>query len=257
MSDAPDQVRAEAGAMDPADQATLHDPRLARASLVAGLIALPLAVVVVGFIPAAIGLHAALSHLRFRLGSRPLAYAGLVTSGLAAALAALGAVTWGAILLTVLLTRSALEQARNLEGHPIGQWSVVDVNGAAHASGEFAGRIHLIEVTVPGAPFCDTTMRVLGRFAANHPEVAVLSWSPDADEASMRSFAAANGANHLLAVGRPDQAGPLAGLAAKPGLFVVDAEGMVRHVILGPYDDEGLAKLVAEAAQPAPIKPVR
>jgi hypothetical protein len=223
------------------------DPRLARAGLVAGLASLPLAPFVVGLVPAAIGLHASVGHLRFREGYRITAWTGFVASAVGALAAAFSALVWGAFLMGVLLSRSAVREARTWEGLPLGEVRFATIDGATISTDDLRGGVALIDVFAVASPHCRSTLTTLRDFAKEAPEVRIVSWAPDDDAARVAPFLASLGVEHPVAIGAQRVDEPLSLASAKPTLFVVDGDGVIRRVVLGTYSLEGLRALVREA----------
>jgi membrane protein implicated in regulation of membrane protease activity len=250
------------------DERAVRDVAYARTSAIAGLAALVLSPVVVGCIPAAIGLHAGVAHLRFRLGNRLLAWFGIAASAVGAIVSAGSAIALGSLLLVVLLQRSALEQARTWEGTTVRSFRFVDRTGTVIDETTTKGRVVLIDCFASTSPWSETATKTLAQFSAKHPDVVVVSWGPLDRPEDARVFlertglvdAAGGAIGHHVAFGPQDVPDPLALAAAKPTLFVLDGERTVRHVLLGTYDEEGLAKLVELAkTKPTqtPPKPAR
>ncbi|MDZ4829653.1 MAG: hypothetical protein SGJ09_05570 [Phycisphaerae bacterium] len=225
------------------DRATLSSPRMARTSAIAGVASILLAPIVVGFLLAAIGLHSAITHLRFRERSRSLAWFGIVASAVGALASAGAAVLWGSVLMTVLLQRSAIHQAQTWEGTTAGNWSLTDLDGETHTSSAVKGRIVFIDCFAPSSPSSSRTTPALASFAAAHSEIFALSWGPDVDATAALDFASASGVRHAVAVGAQSMPVPFSEIAAKPTLLVIDAEGIIRNVVLGRYDEKDLVKL--------------
>jgi hypothetical protein len=223
------------------------DPRLARAGLVAGLASLPLAPFVVGLVPAAIGLHASVGHLRFRDGYRITAWTGFLASAVGALAAALSALVWGAFLMGVLLSRSAVREARAWEGLPLGEVRFATIDGATISTDDLRGGVALIDVFAVASPYCRSTLTTLRDFAKESPEIRIVSWAPDDDAASVAPFVAALGVKHPVAIGTQSVDEPLSLASAKPTLFVIGRDGVIRRVVLGPYSLDGLRSLVREA----------
>lgn len=235
------------------DERLLHDPRLARQCLLFGAVGLLLAPLVVGFIPSAIGLHAGATHLRVRLGHRGMASIGLGASGLGALVSALSAIVWGAALLSILLQRSAIDQARQWPGTTPPPWQLVDLEGGVHG-GDAAGKraILFLDVCLPASPSSPLATTTLGRFAESRPEIHALSWCPECSEEEGRAYLGSTGSTLPLAVGLQTMPEPFSLMSAKPTLVVLDADGRIRHVHCGTYTLEDLAAVLTE---PTPEEP--
>ncbi len=238
------------------DRTALRDPGMARTSVVAGVFGIVLAPLVIGFIPAAIGLHAGFSHIRHREGARWLARVGVALSVSGAIFSASAAIVWGSVLLAVLLQRSAIDQARQWEGTSAAAWSLTDLEGVAHTSGDLAGRIVLLDCFAPESPYCLSATTALATFAERHPEVAVFSWGSEVDAAEAKRFGTSAGVTHPIAIGPQSMPEPFSQVTARPTLFVIDGKGTIRSVLLGTYGSEDLGKLVEFAKTPMTPKPV-
>ncbi|MBL9118942.1 MAG: hypothetical protein JNL80_03385 [Phycisphaerae bacterium] len=227
-----------------ADELVLHDSRFAKQCLIAGAIGVLLAPFVIGFIPSAYGLHAGASHLRFRIGSRPVAITGLVLSGLGALISALASVAWGAALLSVLLQRSAIDQARQWAGVTPAAWSLTDLDGRIHDSAELKGSMVYIDLFSPLSDFSPPATERLGAFAAEHPEIRAISWCPECDSAEGDAYRFSTSSTLPIAVGGQSMPEPFSLMSAKPTIVVIDGEGRIRHVHPGLYTREDLVALL-------------
>jgi hypothetical protein len=234
-------------ALSAEDQRTLHDPRLARTALLAGVLAVLLAPIVVGFLAGAVGLHAGVSHLRTRLGHRGLAWAGVAASTLGSMLALGAALLWGATLLGILLSRSAIEQARTWEGTAAPRFALTTDQGQFDSAGD---GIVLLDVFDPSSPFCEIATRELAKYADRHATVRAVSWAPERTIEEAAAFAARIGATQPIAAGPQAMPEPFSIVSAKPTLFVIDGEGRIRAVLLGTYDGHSLDRLIEVARQP-------
>lgn len=234
------------------DEAVLRETRYAKQSVIAGAIGVLLAPVVVGFIPAAIGLHAGVSHFRFRVGSRVLAGIGVTLSGLAAIGSILTSLLWGAALLGVLLQRSAIDQARQWEGMKPESWTLVDTTGARHESATLAGTLVYIDLCSPQARYSPDATRRMAEFQRAHPEVHAVSWCPECSEADGAEYLATTESTLPLAVGLQAMPEPLSLAGAKPMLFVLDGEGRIRKAHPGLVTVEELVALMTAPTPEAP-----
>ncbi len=235
--------------LDPRDAALLSEPRYATQSVIAGAIALPLAPLVIGFIPAAIGLHAGLTHQRYRRGHRLRMALGLLLSGLAAILSAGSAVAWGGVLLGILLQRSAIDQARQWAGITPDPWQIVDLDGTTRTSESLRGRILLIDVTSPHSRYAPAATEAIGAFAAKHPEIVAFSWCPDCSEEEARAYRTTTASLLPIAIGTTGMTEPLTLIPATPSLVVIDERGAIRLIAPGIFGD---AELAAALKAPTP-----
>lgn len=231
------------------DDSVLDQTTYATQSVVAGAIGLLLAPIVVGFVAAAIGLHAGVTHLRFRRGARLRVGLGLGLSGLATLLAAGSAIGWGGALLSILLQKSAIEQARQWAGRTPAAWQVVDVDGATHDGTTLRGRLVFIDVASPRSPFSPSASRTLAAFAAVHPEVTAFSWCPDCTAEEARAYRDAHTAAFAMVAGVQGMGEPFTLIPATPSLIVLDEAGVIRLITPGTYTD---AELTAVMTAPTP-----
>jgi hypothetical protein len=235
-----------------ADEAILNDPRLARQSAFAGAFGVLLAPLVIGFIPAAIGLHAGLTHLRVRRGARSLAGIGLALSAVGGVTSALASVVWGALLLSILLQRSAIDQAKQWAGVQPAPWTLTDNSGVTYESGALAGRVIFLDICSPASPYSAPATEVLAAFAAKHPEVTALSWCPDCTAEEAASYHASLATKGAIAWGLQSMPEPFSLMSAKPTLAVIGPEGRIRYVHPGLYTAEHLEELLVT---PTPEEP--
>lgn len=234
------------------DEAVLRENRYAKQSVIAGAIGVLLAPVVIGFIPAAIGLHAGISHMRFRVGARVMAAVGLALSGVAAIASILTSLLWGAALLGVLLQRSAIDQARQWEGMKPEAWTLVDTTGTRHESAASQGKLVYIDLCSPQARYSPDATRRIAEFQRAHPNVLALSWCPECSESDGAEYLARTESTLPLAVGLQSMPEPLSLAGAKPMLFVLDGEGRIRKAHPGLVTVEELAALMTA---PTPEEP--
>jgi hypothetical protein len=237
--------------LDPRDAELLSEPRYATQSVIAGAIALPLAPLVIGFIPAAIGLHAGITHQRYRRGHRLRMVLGLCLSGLAAILSAGSAVAWGGILLGILLQRSAIDQARQWAGITPDAWRLVDIDGTERTSESLHGRIVLIDVTSPRSRYAPSATEAISLFAAKHEEIVAFSWCPSCTEEEARRYRTDSRSLLPIAIGTAGMTEPLTLIPAAPTLVVIDERGAIRLVAPGIFGEAELAAaLTAKTPEP-------
>lgn len=233
------------------DDSVLHQSGYATQSLIAGAIGLLLVPIVIGFIPAAIGLHAGVTHLRFRAGSRVRVWLGLALSGVAAVGSAGAMIAWGGVLLSVLLQRSAIDQARQWAGLTPDAWTLTDTEGGSHASAALRGRLVYIDVCSPESPYSPAATRAMDAFAARHPEITALSWCPGCGERDAADYRAGLAVHLPIAAGPQSMSEPLTLIPATPTLVVIDEAGVIRLVNPGTYTEAELVALMT-APTPAP-----
>ncbi len=233
------------------DESVLRDSGYATQSLIAGAIGVLLVPVVVGFIPAAIGLHAGVTHIRFRAGSRLRAWLGLALSGVAAIGSAGAMIAWGGVLLSILLQRSAIDQARQWAGLTPAPWILSDTDGGTHDSAALRGRLVYIDVCSPDSPYSPAATAALNAFAARHPEVTALSWCPGCGTPEAKAYRAGTASALPIAAGMQSMGEPLSLIPATPTLVVIDEAGALRLVHPGTYTEAELVALMT-APTPAP-----
>jgi len=230
----------------------MRDSRFARTSLIAGVCAVILAPFVIGGIPAAIGMHAGVSHLRFRAGSRAVAFMGIAFSALGGVLSAAAAIVLASMLMMIRLQPSALEQARSWEGKAAGQWTLTDRSGAAHTSDALRGTIVFLDCFSTKGIHSPSATKALAAFAARTPSVHAISWGSQANEQAAAQFVASTATEHPVAIGEQAMPEPFSQVSAKPTLFVIDGNGVIRTVLLGTYTEADLQLLLKAAATPLP-----
>jgi hypothetical protein len=219
--------------------------RLARASLGFGLAGLVLAPLVVGFVPAAIGLRAGLDNLARRGGSRATALVGAAISTLAAAISVAAAITLGMVVMTMLLSRSAARQAEEWAGRRVAGFEIELADGGSLGRAELAGKTLFIEYFSPAAPPSAANLARLEAFAAARPEVVVVGVAPELDPAEALAWARARGATYPIAAGCATWPDPLVTVAPRPALVVVSPSGVIKRAALGPLEEGQLEALLA------------
>lgn len=219
--------------------------RLARASLGFGLAGLVLSPIIVGFIPAAIGLRAGLDLLARRGGARLAAIAGCVVSGVAGLVSIAAAITLGAIVMTMLLARSAARQAEEWPGRRIGSFEIALADGGSLGRDELAGKTLFLDFFAPGSPPCAANIARLEAFARGRSDVVVVGVAPELAPEDALRWARDHGATYPIAAGCDAWPDPLATVAARPTLIAIAPSGIITRASLGPLEDGQLEAILA------------
>ena len=232
--------------------------RLARASLGFGVAGLLLSPVLVGFIPAAIGLRAGLDLLGRRGGARAAGIVGTAVSAAGAFVSIAAAIVLGMVVMTMLLSRSAARQAEGWAGRTVTGLEIELAEGGRLGREAMAGKTLFLDYFSPAAPPCAANVARLEAFAAAHPEaVVVVGVAPELDPAAALAWARAKGATYPIAAGCEGWPDPLATAAARPALIVIAPNGTIKRASLGPIEDGQLESLLALPEPANPFLPGR
>lgn len=220
--------------------------RLARASLGFGLAGLVLSPLIVGFVPAAIGLRAGLDVLVRRGGARATAFLGCTISTVAGLVSIAAAITLGAVVMTMLLARSAARQAEEWSGRRVGSFEIVLADGRSLGREELAGKTLFLDYFSPAAPPCPANAARLEAFARGHPDsVVVVGLAPELDPEEALAWARGQGVTYPIAAGCDEWPDPLATVAARPTLVAIAPNGIITRASLGPIEEGQLEAILA------------
>jgi len=248
-----------ADALDPADRAWL-ERRSSLGPVLLGIGAIATAPFILGLLIGPLGLRAGIDCWRRGL-RRPLVAAGIVLSAAGIVASVVSALLWGALLVTVLLGRSAMREAESWRG-----LSVPSAEVAVLASGSDGAA----ERIVPLAPepgdarlavlFVDTAfgpsgdaLRNLLRAAALNPGCTVLVVDPlrpaRAVDAFVRREVGTAAAAFLIAGESARLPDPLASVAGFPTLVVIGDDGRIEGAVVGVRSPEEFERLLAGPVQ--------
>jgi hypothetical protein len=219
--------------------------RLARASLGFGLAGLVLSPLIVGFVPAAIGFRAGLDALARRGGARVTAVAGCVISGVAGLVSIVAAITLGAIVMTMLLARSAARQAEAWAGQRVISFDIALADGGSLGRDELAGKTLFLDYFAPGSPPCAANVARLEAFARGRSNVVVVGVAPELAPEEAARWARDHGATYPIAAGCDEWPEPLATVAARPTLIAITPTGVIKRASLGPLEGGQLEAILA------------
>lgn len=219
--------------------------RLARASLGFGFAGLVLAPIVVGFIPAAIGLRAGIDNLARRGGARSAALLGTIVSAIAGLIAVAAAIALGMVVMTMLLSRSAARQAEEWAGRRVTAFDIALADGGSLGREELAGKTLFLQYFSPASPPCAGNAARLEAFARSHPDAMVVAVAPELDPGAALDWARGHGVTYPIAAGCSEWPDPLATVAARPTLVTIAPSGVIKRASLGPIEDGQLEVLLA------------
>lgn len=219
--------------------------RFAGGPLVFGVLSCALSPLVVGLLLGAAGLRSGIDL--WRSGTRrPLVGIGVAANLAGIVASVVATLLWGAVLAGVLLGRDAIREAERWRGRSIDLSAVVPADGAA------ANALRTAVIFVdPEQPICRKAIGDL---------VAAQAFAPQARIALVDTLG--RGAADMLAAGAPPDwhridAGatlppPLDAIVALPTLIVVDPEGRIEKVLIGPHEVDAIARLLRGDAKLPP-----
>jgi len=219
--------------------------RLARAALLGGALGILLAPILVGLVPATIGLQAGLANLRRRGEGRVTALVGIGLSAIGGVASILAALVLGAILITMLLSRSAARQAAEWEGRRIPGFTVELADGGRLGPDELRGKTILLDFFSPYAPPCPRNIALIEEFVRGRSDAIAIGVAPELAPAEALRFARTHGATYPIAATNDGWPDPLATVAPRPALIVLAPSGVITKVALGPLEDGQVARLAA------------
>jgi peroxiredoxin len=216
---------------------------LATASLVIGVIALPLSVVLIGGALGLGGIVLGARHLARRRGARRRAWAGIMLS--TAAIVMTGLVLYAQV---VFQQRANAEMAR-WEGVASPAFSVTTLDGTAVDSTTLRGKRVLLDFWATWCAPCRLQTAALERLVREKPrdDVVVLGISTE-DAATVRAFLADNPVTYpIVSVERGVLPPPYSRMVAVPAAYVIDRNGVIQFGRVGVLTSEELERLVWNA----------
>lgn len=248
--------------LHPTDAAWLRT-RSTKGPLTLGLIGIVLAPIAIGAIFAALGLHGAIAL--WRRGVRgPAMVGGLAASGLALVGSVLAALLWGALLVSVFLGRSAMQEAQKWRGRSLPALVVP----ALGPDGPMELPLHPAAPSVRQAllfvsaelEFSKEAVRAVAEVAAAHAECRLVIVDLRADASRVAELAESCEVRAVVLGRSASLPSPLDAVAAVPTLVVVGLDGRIESALVGvrPRAElevvfSGGAALPAEA--PARVSP--
>jgi peroxiredoxin len=217
--------------------------RPATASVVIGLIALPLSVTPVGGVLGLGGIVLGARHLARRPGARRRAWLGVGLS--TAAVLVTGMVMYAQV---ALMRRAHAAMAR-WEGVASPAFVVTTLDGTAVDSTTLRGKRVLLDFWATWCGPCRLQMAALERLVREkrRADVVVLGIS-DEDAATLRTFLAQNPVPYPIAsVRRAGLPAPYSQVLALPTAYVIDRNGVIQFGRAGVLTSEEVERLVWDA----------
>jgi peroxiredoxin len=227
---------------------------LAVASLVLGLVSLPLSVIVIGAAAGLAGLIVAVIHLCRGLPFRAMAVWGLVLS-IAGTVLGAGFILYYMVQMRGFYSMMEEEQYTAFEqyiGRPAPELEVKDLEGNPVKLSELRGRRVVLVFWATWCPPCREEVPHLVKLRETVPpsKLAVIGISSE-PPAVIEPFAEKHKINYTLASAEDrDLEEPYGSVTSIPTTFFIDKEGVIQDVVLGSRSFEHLkaAALGEEAA---------
>ena len=216
---------------------------LATASLIIGLIAVPLSVILIGGALGLGGIVLGARHLARRRGARRRAWLGIVLS--AAAVVMTGMVMYA----QAVLQRHANAAMARWEGVASPAFVVTTLDGMAVDSTKLRGKRVLLDFWATWCTPCRLQMGALERLSREkqRDDIVVLGISNE-DVATIRNFLAKNPVAYpIVSVERTGLPAPYSQVLAVPAAYVIDRNGIIQFGRVGVLTSEELERLVWDA----------
>ncbi|HKQ97146.1 MAG TPA: TlpA disulfide reductase family protein [Candidatus Polarisedimenticolia bacterium] len=108
------------------------------------------------------------------------------------------------------------------------------LDGRSLSTGDFKGRVVVVEFWATWCPPCRSTLGWLADLAATRgDDLAVLAFAVESDEKEVRAMAGASRPGPIFAVGTPEIALAFGDVVSVPTLFVFDRDGKAAYVSYG------------------------
>ncbi len=247
--DAPPEGKAHPD-LDPADRAWLEQ-RSALGPILLGVGSIATAPFMLGLLVGPLGLRAGIDAWRRGL-RRPLVAIGVSLSFVGVVASVASALLWGALLVSVLLGRSAMREAESWRGRTIGEATIAVVDSESEREIPLepqAGdtRIAILFVDAAFGPSGDA-LRNLLHATALHPGCTVVVIDPlrpaQAVAGFVRREVGTASAAFLIAGDSSALPEPLDGVAGFPTLVVVGRDRRVEAAVVGVRPLEEIERLV-------------
>jgi peroxiredoxin len=228
---------------DPSSSDPVQSTRLATASFVIGLVALPLSVALIGGALGLGGIVLGARHLMRRRVARRRAWLGIVMSTGAVAIA--GLVMYAQ---SVLMGQAQAAMSR-WEGVASPGFVVTPLDGQAVDSTSLRGKRVLLDFWATWCAPCRLQMAALERLARDkkRDDVVVLGISNE-DAETIRSFLAKNPVAYPVAsVAGAGLPAPYSQIVAVPAAYVIDRNGIIQFGRVGVLSSDELERLVWNA----------
>jgi peroxiredoxin len=225
------------------DAAKKPSTKLATTSVVIGVIALPLSVVLIGGALGLGGIALGARHLARRSGARRRAWLGIVLSAVAV-------INTGMVFhMQAALMRRAHGAMARWEGVASPAFVMTTLDGTAVDSTKLHGKRVLLDFWATWCAPCRMQMAALERLVREkrRDDVVVLGIS-DEDAETLRTFLAKNPVAYPIAsVERARRPAPYSQILAIPSAWVIDRNGVIQFGRAGVLTSEELERLVWDA----------
>lgn len=237
-------------------------PRLAVASLVLGIVGLATSFLLLGAIPALVGVVLGGIHLRQRSDARLMGWSGVWLSLLALVAA-------GCFLVLYAVGLRQLTQfhqpSRGLEGAAgFASWKgkeapdfeIATVDGDRMRLSDFKGRRVVIDFWATWCPPCVQEIPHFIQLRKDYPEDAlVIIGLSQEDRAVLKPFKTGKGINYPVAsTAGGDLPEPFSRVHSIPTTFFLDSAGRIEEVVVGYHDYEALRRCATGPGLPAGVR---
>jgi peroxiredoxin len=217
--------------------------RLATASVIIGVISLPLSVILIGGALGLGGIVLGARHLARRPGARRRAWIGITLSAVAV-------INTGMVLyLQAVFIRRAHEAMARWEGVASPAFTVTTLDGTAIDSTKLHGKRVLLDFWATWCAPCRIQMGALEHLVREkHRDDIVVLGISDEDPATLRTFLEKNPVAYPIAsVERAGLPAPFSQILAVPSAWVIDRHGVIQFGRAGVLTADELERLVWDA----------
>jgi peroxiredoxin len=225
--------------------ATTNKPstRLATASVIIGVISLPLSVILIGGALGLGGIVLGARHLARRPGARRRAWIGI-------SLSAVAVINAGMVMyMQVVFMRRANAAMARWEGVASPAFTVTTLDGTGVDSTTLHGKRVLLDFWATWCAPCRIQMAALEHLVRKkHRDDVVVLGISDEDPATLQAFLAKNPVAYPIAsVERAGLPAPFSQILAVPSAYVIDRNGVIQFARPGVLTAEELERLVWDA----------
>ncbi len=236
--------------LHPIDESWIRN-RFAGGPLILGAIGVLTSPLVIGVLFGALGLQGGLTLWRRGL-RRPIVAIGLGASAVAVLVGVASALLWASLVASVLLGRSAMQEAEGWRGRALATSSIVadSPDGPIEVgfpAGPRVARVALLFLRVE-LPLSVEALRAVRSSVQRHPDCALIVVDTEAELDRLRAFVARTGSQLPLIGAGGSVPAPLGSVAAVPTLVVVGRDGRIESALIGIRPPEELEKVLGGAA---------